>query len=163
MTHVTSFQDFTGRRFGKLTVIERAPSRRNLTYWRCRCDCGNTVEVWRANLLRGTTSCGCAKLKADGISSPDAKPAEHRAYRSWRDARGKCENPNDKSYKHFGAQSIRMCEEWKNSFQQFFADMGPCPPNHFLGLIKYPLGFRPGNAKWMTQTQLSATRRKNER
>lgn len=54
-------QDLTGLRFGKLTVLERtnmATAQGRL--WRCRCDCGNLVDL-PAPLLRGgfRRSCGC--------------------------------------------------------------------------------------------------------
>lgn len=54
--------DLTGQRFGRLTVVERAPSRRQRTFWLCRCDCGNRHEVERSALTRvkkPVKSCGC--------------------------------------------------------------------------------------------------------
>ena len=33
--------DLTGQRFGKLTVLKKAPSRNGKVYWLCQCDCGN--------------------------------------------------------------------------------------------------------------------------
>lgn len=61
--------DLTGRRFGKLTVLYRAPA--HLSYrspggttisrWVCRCDCGKETLVMGNNLTSGRTiSCGCA-------------------------------------------------------------------------------------------------------
>lgn len=35
-----SFIDLTGQKFGKLTVIEKAPSKNGHVYWYCSCDCG---------------------------------------------------------------------------------------------------------------------------
>lgn len=53
--------DLTGQRFDKLIVLEKAPSRKRHTYWKCQCDCGNICEVSgeylkKKNLPR---SCGC--------------------------------------------------------------------------------------------------------
>lgn len=60
--------DMTGERFGRLTVIEGAGKRRSVSgkdkgyYWKCRCDCGNTVTVSGSNLRQGLTrSCGCIR------------------------------------------------------------------------------------------------------
>jgi hypothetical protein len=55
-------KDLTGARFGKLTVIERAPSRKGHTFWKCKCDCGNTKIVESYDLQHGKYfSCGCEK------------------------------------------------------------------------------------------------------
>lgn len=59
--------DLSGQRFGRLTVIERAPppdtvKHKSTSYWRCKCDCGNEVVVRRNNLTQGIAkSCGCYK------------------------------------------------------------------------------------------------------
>ena len=53
-------QDLTGQKFGKLTVIERAPNQGGRTAWLCKCDCGNEKIVISKSLKSGnTTSCGC--------------------------------------------------------------------------------------------------------
>ena len=57
--------DLTGRRFGRLTVIERGPDKIDLSghhrvQWNCRCDCGNEITVRGDVLRRGDVkSCGC--------------------------------------------------------------------------------------------------------
>lgn len=57
--------DLTGRRFGKLTAIERTEERKNrYAVWKCRCDCGRTVRASTKDLMRGTAKdCGCEKEK----------------------------------------------------------------------------------------------------
>jgi len=53
--------DLKGKRFGKLTVIERYGSgKHGGLYWLCKCDCGNE-KVIRGYSLRNNTikSCGC--------------------------------------------------------------------------------------------------------
>ena len=48
-----------GKKFGKLTVLEKAPSRNGKTYWVCQCECGNIKEVQGAHLTFGSIkSCG---------------------------------------------------------------------------------------------------------
>lgn len=57
---MSKLKDLTGQKFGRLTVLERAESKNGRTYWKCRCDCGEEVNVIASNLLRGNTkSCGC--------------------------------------------------------------------------------------------------------
>lgn len=73
--------DMTGERFGRLTVLERAPSRRyptrTLAMWVCKCDCGKTTVVPGAALRsKNSKSCGCGRgepLKLpNGVSSSRA-------------------------------------------------------------------------------------------
>jgi len=63
--NVGKFVDLTGKKFGKLTVVERAdeyvsPSGQRHIRWLCKCDCGNNVIV-KGNSLKSdnTKSCGC--------------------------------------------------------------------------------------------------------
>lgn len=56
-----NFEDITGKRFGKLTVLEKTEKRTSnrSIIWKCKCDCGNICEVSRDSLQKGTESCGC--------------------------------------------------------------------------------------------------------
>lgn len=60
-----ALKDLTGQQYGHLTVIGRDEERKgNITYWLCKCDCGNTkiISVARGSLTRGLTkSCGCLR------------------------------------------------------------------------------------------------------
>ena len=55
--------DIKGRRFGRLTAVERLPEKSGSCYvWRCMCDCGNEINVRTSALLNGNTkSCGCLR------------------------------------------------------------------------------------------------------
>lgn len=58
----TVLEDLTNQKFGKLTVIEYAGSRRQRSSWKCKCDCGNIVIVNQMELKRGDAlSCGCLR------------------------------------------------------------------------------------------------------
>ena len=54
-----------GRRFGRLTVLERAGTDKHRhALWRVRCDCGVEFTASGTNLLRGKTrSCGCIRVE----------------------------------------------------------------------------------------------------
>ena len=56
--------DLTGKRFGRLVVIEKSESTQDKKVrWLCQCDCGNQCIVRATCLLRKdfTKSCGCIK------------------------------------------------------------------------------------------------------
>lgn len=62
--------DLTGKKFGRLTVVEELEERKKeRIVWRCRCDCGNYVDVKGIYLTTGqTTSCGCVKKELDEVN-----------------------------------------------------------------------------------------------
>lgn len=56
-------QDLTGKRFGKLTVLEYDTEQKK---WRCCCDCGNESLVATGHLNAGNVkSCGCMSKRKD--------------------------------------------------------------------------------------------------
>jgi hypothetical protein len=55
--------DIAGRKFGKLTAIDRHGSSRNGVLWRCRCDCGNEMLA-RASGLRKGDNVRCASCRS---------------------------------------------------------------------------------------------------
>ena len=65
--------DLTGKKFGRLLVVERydTPEMKSRPQWRCFCDCGNEAIVEGHNLRSGMTkSCGCLR---DDILRENAK------------------------------------------------------------------------------------------
>lgn len=60
----SKFEDFTGLRFGRLTVLKQVDSIDHHFTWLCKCDCGNETIVTANHLRNGDTkSCGCMKNK----------------------------------------------------------------------------------------------------
>lgn len=76
--------DLTGRRFGRLLVLQREgvyiseEGIHTTPTWRCRCDCGREIVVVGASLRIGRTrSCGC--LHRDLTIERNRKRKEARA------------------------------------------------------------------------------------
>ena len=149
---MTSQTDLTGRRFGLLTVLARAP---NTSYgtlaWLCKCDCGETRVAASHNLRYGhTRSCGHLK----GLNRRPANNQMHGGshsltYRSWQSMKDRCHNPRSYNYARYGARGIMVCERWRHSFTAFLADMGERPsPEITLDRIDGDVGYLPGNCRW---------------
>lgn len=73
-------------------------------------------------------------------------------YRSWQAMHARCTNPNDKSYKDYGAIGVKVCPEWA-TFEQFYADMGPRPEGKTLGRFGDTGDYAPGNCAWQTRLE----------
>lgn len=87
-------------------------------------------------------------------------------YGTWSGIKSRCHNPNDESYKSYGARGIEMCERWRNSFEAFLADikeLGPKPsPAHSLD--RWPdnnKGYEPTNVRWATKKEQADNTRRN--
>lgn len=54
-------RNLQGQKFGKLTVLEKAPNKHGHVYWICQCDCGSPKKtIASTSLLSGKIqSCGC--------------------------------------------------------------------------------------------------------
>jgi len=161
--------DIGGHRFGRLFVISRAEvtGARNVM-WHCKCDCGNMTVAAAANIGRTTFSCGClAKETAADLlrkarysrSHGMSKSAEHRI---WNGIQQRCHNPNAPKYFRYGARGIKVCKRWRDSFENFYADMGPRPSSCRSIERKDNNGnYEPNNCVWATIAEQSRNTRTN--
>lgn len=152
---MTKILDITGQRFGKLTAIKLDHVRNQQACWLFKCDCGN-FKIARA------TNVKCGSIKSCGCARKDRVPArlKHgyayrgkitKEYRTWTGIISRCYNKNEKNYKYYGERGIKMCEEWRKSFESFYKDMGDAPtPDHSIDRIDNDKNYEPSNCRWVT-------------
>ena len=114
-----------GDKFGKWTIIEEiAPkiiSNKPRRMFRCQCECGNIGEVQLSCLRNGhSTSCGCEQKKKASSANTKHGLEKHPLYCTWKNMKKRCNNPNASEYENYGGRGISVCEEWSNSFQNFY-------------------------------------------
>jgi hypothetical protein len=81
-------------------------------------------------------------------------------YITWQGMVQRCSNPKASSYKYYGAKGIKVCEEWRQSFQAFYAYVGPKPsPTHSIDRYPNKDGhYEPGNVRWATPQEQGRNR-----
>lgn len=157
------FRDLTGLKFGRVRVLELAEKRGHIRYWRGKCDCG-TVRLFAGAKLTGgfTQSCGCLAIEASRakcVTHGHTVGKRSRAYRSWESMKGRCYSSTHTGYYKYGARGIGVCERWRDSFENFLADMGAPPPRHTLERNDNMADYGPGNCRWATPAEQARNRR----
>jgi hypothetical protein len=73
------------------------------------------------------------------------------AYQEWLEIKDRCYNPNNPSYKDFGAIGSKVCDDWMCSYSNFLRDMGAPPHPHrvfFIERIDSTESYCKANCRW---------------
>lgn len=159
------FEDLSGRRFGRFTVLKKSESRKQRRYWLCRCDCGVIKYADASNLKLGTTkSCGCWKRDNTSRIMFTHGLSKTKAYKTLTRMKQRCLNPNNPDYHHYGGRGIRICERWMRSVKLFIQDMGHPPTNsHSIERKSVNGNYEPGNCEWILKRDQPKNTRTNRR
>jgi hypothetical protein len=88
---------------------------------------------------------------------------EHKSeYQAWRAMKARCHNTRHAAFADYGGRGIAVCERWRVSFENFFADMGPKPTLHH-SLDRHPNNdgsYEPGDCRWATKREQRTNQRR---
>lgn len=79
---------------------------------------------------------------------------KHPLYERWSAMRGRCNNPDHKSYHRYGGRGIGICEQWAD-FMVFLADMEATwpGPGYDLHRVDNDAGYSPENCVWLSESE----------
>lgn len=130
-------KNLVGKKFNKLTVLNKIGKIGKYIHWECRCDCGKITKIITASLINGNTkSCGCLtieRLKSmTGVNHPNwnhkltIKEREHnKKYRKTTDPK-------------FIEWSFKVKQRDNFICQKCLKNSKHLQSHHILGWLDYP-------------------------
>lgn len=152
-TAMSKVADLRGMVFGDLTALSHS-IHKGKSKWLCVCVCGKEKSVYATHLLRGNTkTCSPGGNHGIGKRTP--------GYSSWDAMVSRCTRPTHMHYASYGGRGITVCASWRESFANFYADMGDRPDGCSLDRIDPNGNYEPANCRWATPKQQQNNMRSN--
>lgn len=103
-------------------------------------------------------------LSAEGRQKVSRAQVKHgmsqtSTYRIWLSMKQRCLNPKSGAYAWYGGRGITVCDRWRESFENFLADMGERPEGLWLERKDNSKGYCADNCEWATPKTQAANRR----
>lgn len=151
---MSKLKDLTGQTFGRLTATS-CTKIDNKVMWDCSCSCGSRASVLSTSLVQGKTkSCGCLKKELTSARFKTHGMAGSIEYRHYANMLSRCTNPNHPDYEHYTGRGIGVCQEFVESFESFYKEIGPKPVGKWsVGRISNIGNYEIGNIRWETDKE----------
>ena len=155
---------FTNKRFGKIVCVKplRVNNHKEVV-WLCKCDCGNFCEKSSGAFknISKIASCGCMKGKKPHMTNLELKNYKpiHECYVNMKT---RCYNPNYELYSRYGGRGIKVCDEWKDNFKEFYNwAINGWKKGLTLDRINNDDDYKPDNCRWVDRIEQANNRHTN--
>lgn len=160
---------YVGLRIGKILVLEKTEKRDSKGYilWKFKCDCGIERLTRSTNLnlknKKVITSCGCQAYETNSLKETthgDSRGPNKSLYIIWQGIKNRCLNKKAFAYKDYGGRGIKICDEWKDSFEKFKEDMFD-GYSKGLSIERNDVNgnYEKSNCRWITKSEQASNRR----
>ena len=156
--------NITNQKFGKLYAVKLvSKDKNNRERWLFKCDCGQEKIIDKSSVKTGKTkSCGCWQLENNKVIGITHNKSRTREFKIWLGIKKRCLNKKHSTYKNYGERGIKICDRWKDSFENFLADMGSAPSELYsIDRIDNNGNYEPLKCKWVTRKEQNNNTRRN--
>lgn len=157
---------FLGKKVGKITIVEylgkiKKEKGDNHRFWLGKCECGKNIYLRQTDILKETRK-SCPKCNK---SSYKHGMTNTRLFHIWQNMRGRCYCKTNYDYKDYGNRGIKICDEWKYEFLNFYnwAINNGYKENLSIDRIDVNGNYEPNNCRWADNFTQANNKRNNKK
>ncbi|WP_432717822.1 AP2 domain-containing protein [Staphylococcus equorum] len=156
--------DIVGKQFNYLKVLKYVgKNKHSKKLYNCLCTKCNKEKIMLGTVVKNgySKSCGCLQKEKIKKKQTTHGMSKTLIYQKWKGIKKRCYDSKAQNFKHYGGRGIKVCDEWKDDFVQFYSDVGDVPfEGAELDRIDNNDDYKPSNCRWVNHQANSNNRRK---